>query len=336
MEFIPAQLQPSPMTMAIVVCTISALWWMDRGAVLRGNGGGWAADKLFRTIFLAVYSSVFFLPVWRLVLPPQLLLVVLAFYLPSYLNGCEQREGRNSMHVQTHWIWHWLKRRMNLKLHFEEELDPAKKYVFGVHPHSILPWGSIVNLLTDVNNKESNGFHDKFSFTQLHAGGASVCFCIPVYRELCLAGGCIEATRPVMDKALEQGKSIMIVVGGAAEAMHAFPGTNTLILKKRYGFVAMAIRNGADLVPVYSFGETDAYDQVDLSRVPVIGSLRERWTRIFGTTLPMVTNIIPLKCDCTTHVGRPIPVERDPDPSPEKVEALLQIYMAEIQRIFDE
>ncbi|KAJ1490710.1 hypothetical protein T484DRAFT_1776553 [Baffinella frigidus] len=129
MEFIPAQLQPSPMTMAIVVCTISALWWMDRGAVLRG---------------------------------------------------------------------------MNLKLHFEEELDPAKKYVFGVHPHSILPWGSIVNLLTDVNNKESNGFHDKFSFTQLHAGGASVCFCIPVYRELCLAGGCIEATRPVMDKALEQ------------------------------------------------------------------------------------------------------------------------------------
>lgn len=36
MEFIPAQLQPSPMTMAIVVCTISALWWMDRGAVLRG------------------------------------------------------------------------------------------------------------------------------------------------------------------------------------------------------------------------------------------------------------------------------------------------------------
>lgn len=75
------------------------------------NGGGWAADKLFRTIFLAVYSSVFFLPVWRLVLPPQLLLVVLAFYLPSYLNGCEQREGRNSMHVQTHWIWHWLKRR---------------------------------------------------------------------------------------------------------------------------------------------------------------------------------------------------------------------------------
>jgi len=32
--------------------------------------------------------------------------------------------------------------RMNLTIHFEEELDPAKTYVLGVHPHSILPWGA--------------------------------------------------------------------------------------------------------------------------------------------------------------------------------------------------
>ena len=27
-------------------------------------------------------------------------------------------------------------------MHFEEELDPAKKSVLGVHPHSVLPWGA--------------------------------------------------------------------------------------------------------------------------------------------------------------------------------------------------
>jgi hypothetical protein len=78
------------------------------------NGGdklSWVTDKLFRTGFLAVYSSVFFLPVWRLVLPVQLLPVCLLFYLPSYLDGAEQREGRKSMRVQQHWFWHWLKRR---------------------------------------------------------------------------------------------------------------------------------------------------------------------------------------------------------------------------------
>ena len=35
--------------------------------------------------------------------------------------------------------------------------------------------------------------------------GASVCLCIPLYRELWLGGGCIEATRPVMERALQQG-----------------------------------------------------------------------------------------------------------------------------------
>ena len=36
MEFISSQLQPSPMTLAIVVSTVSTLWWIDQGAVLRG------------------------------------------------------------------------------------------------------------------------------------------------------------------------------------------------------------------------------------------------------------------------------------------------------------
>ena len=36
MEFILSQLQPSPMTLAIVISTISILWWIDQGAVLRG------------------------------------------------------------------------------------------------------------------------------------------------------------------------------------------------------------------------------------------------------------------------------------------------------------
>jgi hypothetical protein len=32
---------------------------------------------------------------------------------------------------------------MNLKMHVEEDLDPAKTYVLGVHPHSALPWGAV-------------------------------------------------------------------------------------------------------------------------------------------------------------------------------------------------
>lgn len=53
------------------------------------------------------------------------------------------------------------------------------------------------------------------------------------------------------------GTSITIVVGGAAESLSAHPGTADLTLKKRLGFIKMAIRHGADLVPVFSFGEND-------------------------------------------------------------------------------
>jgi 2-acylglycerol O-acyltransferase 2 len=53
------------------------------------------------------------------------------------------------------------------------------------------------------------------------------------------------------------GSSITIVVGGAAESLAAHPGTADLTLKKRMGFIKMALTHGADLVPVFSFGEND-------------------------------------------------------------------------------
>jgi len=39
--------------------------------------------------------------------------------------------------------------------------------------------------------------------------------------------------------------------------LSAHPGTADLTLKKRIGFIKMAIKEGADLVPVFSFGEND-------------------------------------------------------------------------------
>ena len=40
------------------------------------------------------------------------------------------------------------------------------------------------------------------------------------------------------------GNAITIVVGGAAESLNAHPGTSDLILKKRLGFIKIAIREG--------------------------------------------------------------------------------------------
>ena len=52
------------------------------------------------------------------------------------------------------------------------------------------------------------------------------------------------------------GRGITIVVGGARESLDAQPRSLRLVLKRRKGFVKLAIRTGADLVPVLAFGGT--------------------------------------------------------------------------------
>ncbi|CAJ0746666.1 7927_t:CDS:2, partial [Entrophospora sp. SA101] len=72
------------------------------------------------------------------------------------------------------------------------------------------------------------------------------------------------------------GHSVMIVIGGAGESLSARPGVYELILKKRLGFVRLAIRCGACLVPVFSFGENDIWEQADNPRENDIGVLPHR------------------------------------------------------------
>jgi hypothetical protein len=44
--------------------------------------------------------------------------------------------------------------------------------------------------------------------------------------------------------------ALVIVVGGASEALYAKPGCHDLVLKRRKGFFRMALQNGVQLVPV--------------------------------------------------------------------------------------
>lgn len=48
------------------------------------------------------------------------------------------------------------------------------------------------------------------------------------------------------------GCSVMIVPGGAAESLYAFPNKYDLVIKRRLGFIKLAMQNGASLVPVHS------------------------------------------------------------------------------------
>lgn len=91
-------------------------------------------------------------------------------------------------------------------------------------------------------------------------------FYFPFRRELTLGLGCISADRESIEYALKAnngiGNAVIIVVGGAEEALDAHSDSYDLCLKRRKGFVRLAIKHGASLVPVYHFGENSIFRQV--------------------------------------------------------------------------
>ncbi len=54
----------------------------------------------------------------------------------------------------------------------------------------------------------------------------------------------------------------MLAIGGATESLYAGPGTMDLVLRRRKGFVRVALQTGASLVPVINFGENDVYSTI--------------------------------------------------------------------------
>ena len=57
------------------------------------------------------------------------------------------------------------------------------------------------------------------------------------------------------------GRALILIIGGAEESLDARPGSYRLTLRNRKGFVRKALQHGADLVPVFSFGENELYKQ---------------------------------------------------------------------------
>lgn len=140
-------------------------------------------------------------------------------------------------------------------------------------------------------------------------------FFIPFFREIIMRLGCIDAESRTISACLSRGTSVLIMVGGAEEAFYARPGSVDLVLKKRKGFVRLALRAGAAIVPVYSFGENDLYDQVELPEGSWGRRLQEAFKRHTGVAMPLFRGrgilqyswgLLPRRVPLITVMGDPI------------------------------
>lgn len=138
---------------------------------------------------------------------------------------------------------------------------------------------------------------------------------------------------------------VVLVVGGAQEALNARPGSYRIYIKNRKGFIKVALETGASLVPVVSFGEVDVFDQPSNEKGTKLRKFQEiykRWTGVAPAVfigrgfLQYSFGIIPRRSPIHTVVGAPIDLVKNPMPSKKDVDELHEKFMSELEKLFHE
>ena len=123
------------------------------------------------------------------------------------------------------------------------ELDPETEgpFLFALHPHAVLGYSFWCNFTTDCTQ-----FSNIFKGIEMRLCTLNLNFMIPFARELLLMKGFISVDKTAIITVLNSGKdqAVGVVVGGAAEAQYAYPGMNSIVLKKRKGFIKLALQTG--------------------------------------------------------------------------------------------
>ncbi|KAI8605381.1 diacylglycerol acyltransferase type 2A [Dissophora ornata] len=253
-----------------------------------------------------------------------------------------ERGGRR-FHWWRNWVgWPYFAQYFPMTLIKEADLDPSKNYIFGYHPHGIISLGAFCAFATEGLNfsKRFPGIKPRLLTLQSN-------FNIPIYRDYIMAHGCASVSKESCEFILRSGpgNSITIVVGGAQESLAAKPGTLDLTLKKRMGFIKLALVNGASLVPTLAFGENDLYELYSTNHKSKTYQVQQFIKKLFGFTMPMFNGrgifnyefgLLPRRRPVFIVVGRPIHVEKvEGAPTTEQLQDLQKKYIDELLGIWE-
>lgn len=264
-------------------------------------------------------------------------LPLIIYLLYSYLDGTEKTAaGRYWPNFQFGFFARWVcgpKGYMPGELVYDnpKALDDTRQCIFGAFPHGVVSFHHVLMA------SDCAGFLKKFPHLGCHQRRdlvASVCFKIPIWRELLLWLGCVDAGKSTAVQVLRNGWSLYILPGGELEQMLTKEGEHHVYLKERKGFVKLALEYGVDLVPVYAFGETDLYSTYSLLfklRWWICKKFRVAIPLAHGVGPTLIPHSRPLKC----VVGSPIRVEKSSCPTRMTVDALHAKFTQELIALFN-
>ncbi|KAL8880508.1 MAG: hypothetical protein Q9198_002098 [Flavoplaca austrocitrina] len=305
---------------------------------------------LSHTLSIALFLTAFFLlcaiPLfWPLLFPYTIYVLLSAAPHSGTLS-------HRSPFLRSLPIWSLFASYFPARLHRSSRLEPTRKYIFGYHPHGIISHGAFATFAT-----EACGFSTLFPGITNTLLTLDSNFRVPFYRDYALAMGLASVSRESCESILTKGgangegmgRAITIVVGGARESLDAQPHSHLrLVLKRRKGFVKLAIRTGADLVPVLAFGENELYEQVTSDSHPFVHRFQLMVKKCMGFTVPLFhargvfnydVGLMPYRKPLNVVVGRPVKVvqvRKGEKVDESYVEELHAAYVTELERIWEE
>ncbi|MXQ99791.1 hypothetical protein E5288_WYG015294 [Bos mutus] len=180
-----------------------------------------------------------------------------------YVDRAKPWQGGRQSDVLRQWvIWRYMKDYFPISLVKTADLDPSWNYLAGFDPHGIRVIGAFTNLCT-----EGTGFSSVFLGIRSHLRMLNLWFWVPVFKGLHhvrLVSADKESAAHILSRK-ESINLLFILVGGIQEALDARPGAYKLVLWNCKDFIRLDLMHGADLVPIFSFGENDIFDQVENS-----------------------------------------------------------------------
>lgn len=243
------------------------------------------------------------------------------------------------------------------------ERQKSGLYICAMHPHGIIPIQGFIWC----------SFCDQFLPDYYGFGAATdAAMRLPLLRQVLGWLGSGGAGRDTITKGLRGGENLFILPGGVAEIFLSHPGTHAVKARRR-GLMKIALKTGANLVPVYVFGGNDFYHQLaTLGGSPngrgskklvreqssnLLGMVQERisrtvragftiWWGKWGTPMPFIASVSLVLGDPIETVpgtmgeGRAsngaITCRKIEEPTDAQVDELLARYVDALQRLFDQ
>jgi 1-acyl-sn-glycerol-3-phosphate acyltransferase len=137
---------------------------------------------------------------------------------------------------------------------------------------------------------------------------------VPAIRRMAAAVGVVDGTQQNAEELLRSDQLVVVLPGGLREAVKPRELRYQLLWGHRYGFVDVAVRCGAPIVPLACIGADELFDFVGDAY-----ARGRKWLRVDGIPVPLPSRILPIphRVQLRYIIGNPISTSdvdaEDPD-----------------------